>query len=430
MPTSPRPKRPGRPAKTVDETTSALAKLGARLRRLRQTRELTLIELGELTGYSWQHLGAVERGSVAPSETVVSACDRALAAGGQLIALFPAVVVEQAAQRHEREAARHTATAPPEPDIDWVRLGGLASTRSAVSAEVMDELEQITDRHRTLYHQLSSSQMLVPVEAHLGLLLELLEGRQPEAIRHRLAAAAGEAAGFAAWIWFDLGHLHKMGLLYRMAGDLLADAGDRGLWSYVSGYRALTLEASGLGAEAIEHADAALHRAPASTSRTTRSWLYAVTASAASLVAARRHDVPDLLNHARDALDSADGREEWMYDFDRTSLAGHRGQCHLRLGQPAPAIAAFNDGLAELPPGHDRRGAQLGIGLAHAHLDAGDPEAALSHALAALDTFATKGSTSGVRRVRRLRDLFRTTGHRTAADELDGRVRSYLRSAP
>src|SRR5207249_1697565 len=132
----------------------------------------------------------------------------------------------------------------------------------------------------------------------------------------------------------------------------------------------------------------------------------------------------------RDELDSADGREEWMYDFDRTSLAGHRGQCHLRLGQSAQAIAAFNDGLDELPPGHDRRRAQLGLGLAHAHLDACDPEVALSHVLAALDTFTAMGSTSGVRRVRRPRDLFRTTGHRTAADELDGRVRTYLRSAP
>jgi tetratricopeptide (TPR) repeat protein len=294
----------------------------------------------------------------------------------------------------------------------------------------MDELEQITDRHRTLYHQLSSSQMLVPVEAHLGLLLELLEGQQPEHMRHRLAVAAGEAAGFAAWIWFDLGHLHKMGLLYRMAGDLLADAGDKGLWSYVAGYRALTLEASGLGAEAIQHADAALGHAPASASGTAKSWLCAVNASAASLIKSRRDDVPRLLNDARDHLDSAGGREEWMYDFDHTSLAGHRGQCHLRLGQPTQAISAFNEGLTELPPGHDRRGAQLSIGLAQAHLDAGDPEAALSHAISALDTYAAKGSTSGLRRVRRMRDLFRKSGHNAAAEGLDIRVSAYLRSTP
>jgi tetratricopeptide (TPR) repeat protein/transcriptional regulator with XRE-family HTH domain len=429
MSTSQRSGKRGRPAKPVDGSASALAMLGACLRRLRQERDLTLIALGEQTGYSWQHLGAVERGQVAPSEAVVCACERALAAGGQLIVLFPAVVAEQAAQRHEREAARHTVTPIPGPDVDWTRLGALASRRSPVSTGVMDELEQITDLQRTLYHELSSSQMLVPVEAHLGLLLRLLEGRQPEAVRHRLAVAAGEAAGFAAWIWFDLGDPHKMGMLYRTAGDLLSDAGDQALWSYVTGYRALTHEASGLGDEAVEYADSALHRAPTRTSRVARSWLCAVSASAAALVDSRRDSVPELLGQARDHLDSAAEREAWMYDFDHTALAGHRGQCHLRLGQPAEAITAFSEGLAELPLGHDRRGAQLTIGLAQAHLDAGDPETALAQANSALDVFAARGSASGLRRVRRMRDRLQDAGHTAAAEEIDDRVRAYLEGA-
>jgi transcriptional regulator with XRE-family HTH domain len=429
MSTSPRSNRPGRPAKSVDGSASALAQLGDRLRRLRQERGLTLMALGDQTGYSWQHLGAVERGQVAPSESVVCACDRALVAGGDLVALFPAVVTEQAAQRHEREAARHAVTPVPGPDVDWTRLGALATQRSPVSTGVMDELEQITDLQRRLYHELSSRQILVPVEAHLGLLLGLLEGRQPDTVRRRLAVAAGEAAGFAAWIWFDLGDLHKMSLLYRMAGDLLSDAGDRGLWSYVMGYRALTHEASGLGPEAVEYADAALHRAPTSTSHVTRSWLCAVGASAAALVDSRRDSVPELIGQARDHLDAAAGREAWMYAFDHTALAAHRGQCHLRLGRPADAIIAFGEGIAELPAGHDRRGAQLAIGLAQAHLDAGDPETALVRTNAALDVFAARGSASGLRRVRRMRDRFRDAGHRAAAEEIDGRVRAYLEGA-
>jgi hypothetical protein len=32
---------------------------------------LTLQNLAELTGYSWQHLGAVERGQVVPSENLI-----------------------------------------------------------------------------------------------------------------------------------------------------------------------------------------------------------------------------------------------------------------------------------------------------------------------------------------------------------------------
>ncbi|GAA2096256.1 hypothetical protein GCM10009780_43340 [Actinomadura alba] len=118
-----------------------------------------------------------------------------------------------------------------------------------------------------------------------------------------------------------------------------------------------------------------------------------------------------------------------MYNFDRTALAGHRGQCHLRLGRPAEAISAFTEGLAQLPTGHERRGAQLTIGLAQAHLDAGDPDEALFKAATALDVFAARGSASGLRRVRRMRDLLRNAGHHTAEEELDQRARAYLEAA-
>ena len=64
--TTERKRGPGRPAKDLDPGMSLLAALGARMRELRKARSLTLMELGELTGYSWQHLGAVERGTVAP----------------------------------------------------------------------------------------------------------------------------------------------------------------------------------------------------------------------------------------------------------------------------------------------------------------------------------------------------------------------------
>ena len=86
-----------------------------------------------------------------------------------------------------------------------------------------------------------------------------------------------------------------------------------------------------------------------------------------------------------------------MHHFAPTSLAGHRGQNHLHLdlhlGQPAQAIAACNDGLTEHQPRHDQRGTQRGLAHAHAHIDAGDPQATLSHPLATLNTLPTKTST-------------------------------------
>jgi hypothetical protein len=322
---------PGRPPKPQENPSSAQAQLGGLVRRLRGEHGLTLMNLGELTGYSWQHLGAVERGQVAPSEAVVVACEPALAAGGQLVALFPAVVREQASHRHGREAARRGDAMQTDPDVEWARLGAAARRPSSMSVSLVEELEQITDRQRVLYHELSSAEILVPVEAHLSLLVSLLRGTQPEPLRHRIASAAVEAAGFAAWLWSDLGDQFKMGALYEMAGDLFAESGNPALAAYITGYRALAAEAWGLGREAVHQAEAARDRAPAGTSRLARSWLSAIGANMLALTGDRSSAL-NLLGKACDHFDAAQGKEEWMYDFDHSALAAYRGRAPARSG--------------------------------------------------------------------------------------------------
>lgn len=414
---------PGRPQKPQGDPSSALARLGGLMRCLRNDRGLTLMSLGALTGYSWQHLGAVERGQAVPSEMVVATCERVLAAGGQLADQFPAVVREQASHRHQREAARREGMTGPDPR-DWVQLAAVARRPSSVSATLVDELEQITSRQRVLYHELSSAEMLIPVEAHLGLLASLLRGTQPEPARHRIASAAVEAAGFAAWLWFDIGDHFKTATLYEMAASLRAEAGNPALGSYVTGYRALTAEASGRTGEAVGHAEAARHQAPTATSRLARSWLCAVAAHTHALTGDRR-TVLKLLGQARDHLDAAQGREEWMYDFDHSALAAYRGQSHLRVGQPRQAMAAFEEGLASLPPGCQRRRALLAIGLAEARLSESDLDMGMHHASSALTTFAMLGSGAGLGRVQRFRGLLAQAGHQREARELDQRIRGH-----
>ncbi|HEV3504420.1 MAG TPA: helix-turn-helix transcriptional regulator, partial [Actinomycetes bacterium] len=61
------------------------AGLGATLRRLRTLEGLTQAGLGHRTGYHGSYIGAVERGTVRPSRTMVERCDRALQADGELL---------------------------------------------------------------------------------------------------------------------------------------------------------------------------------------------------------------------------------------------------------------------------------------------------------------------------------------------------------
>ncbi|SNS47856.1 Helix-turn-helix domain-containing protein [Streptosporangium subroseum] len=423
--TTERKRGPGRPAKDLDPGMSLRAALGARMRELRKGRSLTLMELGELTGYSWQHLGAVERGTVAPSESVIVACDTALGAGGVLKGMFPGVIREQAHLRHSGEAARRSSPEAPDSEVDWGRLSACGKRASVLTSAVVDDIEMITMHQRRLYHELTSTQMLVPVDGHLGLLLSLLETPAPDRLRRRIASAAGEAAGFSAWIWFDLGDHFKMGHRYDTALNALGEAGDRGLRSYISAYRAVTADAAGRADEAVRHASTALDTADRSVTRVTKSWLHAVNATARAHAGDSRTALAEL-GQAHGALEQAGGeRDEWMYDFDHERLLGYEGNCLLELGQYAQAARSFEHALRGAPATCVRRRAEISVDLAQARLGEGETTEAVRLAREAIAVFARRGSTSGMSRVRRLRDRMTEQRQDVAVRELDDFVRTW-----
>jgi len=124
-----RRRRPGRPPKPQDGASSVLAAFGVELRGLRTRRALTLHQLADMTGYSAQHIGAVERGKVVPSEAAVLAWDAALLANGRLRSRLAAVIGEQAVIRDRNQSARR-AKNPAEGLTPAVRspMGELART--------------------------------------------------------------------------------------------------------------------------------------------------------------------------------------------------------------------------------------------------------------------------------------------------------------
>ncbi|MBA2323437.1 MAG: helix-turn-helix domain-containing protein, partial [Pseudonocardiales bacterium] len=278
---------PGRPPQPVNAAGSALDAFGAELRTLRGRRRWTLQALAELTGYSPQHLGAVERARVVPSEAVATACDMALLANGRLVTLLAGVIREQADARNRRQIVRRSrrsadnhgigapAGAPGTAlgnEVDWDRLADAGHRSSQVTTDVADDLEQVTDLQRRLYHERASAEMLVHVRAHLGLLTALLDGPQTDRLRPRIAAAAAEAAGFAAWLWFDLGDLFRAQSLYRDASAAVGEAGDRGLGAYIRGYQGIIAARSEGPGHALTYLREASRMGRGSLSGTTSSW--------------------------------------------------------------------------------------------------------------------------------------------------------------
>lgn len=428
-------RRPGRPPKITDPTSSAAAALGAELRRLRIDRGLTLAQLGRLVGYSWQHLGAVERGAAVPSEVVVSACDAAVLANGRLVSMLPTAIREQARVRHQHEAARRPgrlidpvgASARQvcdQEDLDWARLADATRRPSRLNHAVVEDLELITDRQRRLYHELSSAEMMVHVQAHVGLLVSLLDNPQPDSLRHRVASAAAEAAGFAAWLWYDLGDLYAMSHSYRQAGRAGDESTNTGLQAYILGYQGLVARAQGRPDAALAFFDQAQLTAQRSVSDPTQAWLTVLTADALARVG-RSREALATLDDARTLLAGQDSRtDEWMYNFDEGSLAVHAGTCLLTVGRPESAAAAFTDALRLLPTSCERRGAEIQVGLAAARLASGEVEEAQRLTHASLETFAARGSVAGLHRVREVRGMFRAQGHLGAAAAINEQVRA------
>ncbi|MBT2229848.1 helix-turn-helix domain-containing protein [Nonomuraea sp. NEAU-A123] len=415
----------GRPGKELDPGASLLSALGAKLRELRKARRLTLMRLSEMTGYSWQHLGAVERGDVTPSESVINSCDSALGTGGLLCGMLPGVIREQAHVRHSNEAARRAGCAGSELLADWGRLLACSNKVSTITSAVVDDVEAITAHQRHLYHELTSAQMLASVDGHLGVLLSLLGTPCTESLRRRVASAAGEAAGFSAWIWYDLGDHYKMTHRYATAAHALAEAHNLGLRAYVVAYQALTADAAGRTDDAIRHAATALDMACRTVSAVTMSWFHSVHATTLAR-AGKGKEARVELGHAHDAMDLAgEARDEWMYLFDRQRLLGYQGACLLTLGDPLGAVQAFEEALDGVPPACVRRRAEISVDLAEALARRGETEEAVRIAREAASVLIQRGSVSGVGRVKQFRDRMAADGHATAVRDLDEFVRSW-----
>jgi hypothetical protein len=96
-------------ARTLDPGASFAACLGALLRHLRTLQGRTQAGLGAAAGFDGSYVGAVERAAVRPSRDLVQRCDRALGAGGVLLALWPLADQEwQARSTPDRPGLRPT----------------------------------------------------------------------------------------------------------------------------------------------------------------------------------------------------------------------------------------------------------------------------------------------------------------------------------
>jgi tetratricopeptide (TPR) repeat protein len=253
-------------ARTLDPTTSSAACLGALLRHLRTLEGLTQAGLGRLAGFDGSYVGAVERAAVRPSRSLVEHCDRALGAGGVLLALWPPA---------DREwQARSTPARPVPPPIEDPGLdapaGAVAEAMEvARRAEACDVGPGTVAAIERAVEQLATAGAGRPPEALIPALrarrryVERLLGRRVTlGRRRRLLVAAGRLSLELARLHFDAGQREAAEANRDAALRLARQAGDAELAAGAVETQACWALADGRFRDALELARAGQDLAP------------------------------------------------------------------------------------------------------------------------------------------------------------------------
>jgi transcriptional regulator with XRE-family HTH domain len=301
------------------------------------------------------------------------------------------------------------------------RLASAARQPSRVNPIAVEHLELVTQTHRSLYHDLSSVELIPAVTGHLQVTTLLLGGTQPLPLRRRLAAIAGETAGHTAWLFHDLGDQYSAAHYYAIAEVAIREAGDPALDAYVRGFRSLVMGSQGQAREALGFVRGAVEIAERSATATTRVWLASLEARALASVGDTK-SCCGALHWARTAIEQSCREEDpaWMYEFDHVRLLAVSGACYVQLGKTAAAEQTLREALEALGPKRSRRRAEVLVDLARARAQQHDAEEAAGLACEALEVAVEIGSPAGIQRVRRFRpELAGGNGTRavTALDE-------------
>ncbi len=204
---------------------------------MRVAQDLTLHALASRIGYTHQHISEVELAHASASEAFVTACDRALDAQGTLLALYPAVRLEQVVERERRETSRRGALRFPEEVNDVKRRAFIGLGLSVVLLGPEAAARATTDDWDRIAHAWSYEISTAP---HRNALLPGIA-----ADLKRLHANGGpqrvvaQLSSYVAAIAMSNGDVPLARRWWRRARSAAVASGDSHLVSYVTGRQAL-----------------------------------------------------------------------------------------------------------------------------------------------------------------------------------------------
>jgi transcriptional regulator with XRE-family HTH domain len=230
--------------------------------------------------------------------------------------------------------------------------------RAEVDDATAPALTAITGAQRRLDATTSAKDLARGVAAHVEVANRLFARAQDSPFAPRVAAAASEAAGFAAWLHADMYDIGTARSYYRLAIDRAQRAGQDLLAGYMIG---------SLAAFEIDGEDAAFGLSLLQDARqqigetqhpTPRAWLDSIEALGLAVARKDGTAADRAIARATRAVESNQATPPpwpWVFPFDYPKLASYRALVAVRLNRPAAALSAFAESMPAAQPAPKQR---------------------------------------------------------------------------
>jgi Helix-turn-helix domain len=393
-------------------------RLGALLRQ----RHLSGPQLAAATCYSRGYVWEVMTGRKPPAAEFAAACDRALRAGGGLVAALAAGEPEPGGQLRRRRLLVDIGVlgvVGPLAATEAVRHGLGASVRDDVD---LDEWDEIADEYAYAYSTTPPARLLPDLTAHLDALGRQIAAADGSTARG-LSRVGGQLAVIMAVALASTGEPRRARRWWRTAAQAADRSGDRRTQAWVRGWEVVDgLYEDRPIAEILARADESTALVGDLVCAGTAQ-LYAGTAQTLA-VAGRREEALRMLRRLADLTDrmpadvAAD--DESLLGWPEVRLRHTESYVHTWLGNGGAAYAAQDEALRlyrpSLPP---RQRTQVMLHRAGCMIREGDIADGLAYASRLLDDLPAEHHTDHVYAVGRAAIAFvpeRERGRREAVD--------------
>jgi transcriptional regulator with XRE-family HTH domain len=276
-----------------------------------------------------------------------------------------------------------------------------------ITEATIHNLESVTAAYRRMYHTVAAHDLIDDVAQHAQTTAGFWRRAADPELRRSLAGAASEITMLAGRMsFFDLGRPSQAEPYYQDALEAAQEAQDRPLQAVVLGNKSFLPRSRGDFTAALQLLDQAKRLVP--DDPIVRSWAMALEA----MTKAWAHEPAEslvILEAAEAVLDDAtpEAAPAWFDYYDRSRLAGFKGQVHIRLAQPETAHAALTEAIGALDPDAAKQRACYLADQATVCVDEGEVDQACRLGIQALHLLGAVEYETGVQRVRDLRTKLR-----------------------